>query len=83
MQSSERNHRIDLLRIVSMCMILMLHANGHGGGIGKYEFGTMGYTLLWLVESACIVGVNEFVLITGYYGTVTKFKVSKLLAFYL
>ena len=53
------------------------------GGIGKYEFGTMGYTLLWFVESACIVGVNEFVLITGYYGTGAKFKVSKLVVFYL
>ena len=78
---TRRNPNIELLRIVSMFMVLMLHANGHGGVIDQYKFGSLGYTLFWLIESFCMVSVNAFVLITGYYGTTSKFKTSKVLKF--
>lgn len=30
---TDRNRSVEFLRIISMFMILMLHSNGHGGGI--------------------------------------------------
>ena len=81
--SIKRNPNIEYLRIISMFMILMLHSNGHGGVLDNYEYGTFGYVLFWLVESFCMVSVNTFILITGYYGTSSKFKASKLLKFFI
>lgn len=54
-----------------------------GGVLNHYEYGTMGYNLFWLIESFCMVSVNAFVLITGYYGIKSNFRLSRVLRFYL
>ena len=53
------------------------------GGLHTYEYGSFGYYLFWLIESICMVSVNAFVLITGYYGIKSRFKLSRIIRFYL
>lgn len=71
----ERQSNMELLRIISMMMILVIHANQ---GIGTF-FSQQGsnYTIEMiraLVHCACIIGVNTFVLISGWFGIRASFK---------
>ena len=64
---AERNYSIDLLKCISMLMVIVLHINHYGLKDDEYNaFGVIGITSA-LGQSFCIVGVNIFVLITGYY----------------
>ena len=70
----QRKSNMELLRIISMFMILLLHANFYTfkapTDIGVQSF------LRIATQSATIIGVNLFVLITGYFGT--SFKLTKI-----
>ena len=79
-----RNSNIELLRIVSMLMVVVLHFNNYGANTGIVnmpEVLTERLTWGFLVESLCLVAVNCFVLISGYFSI--KLKVRSLLKFYL
>lgn len=76
----ERFANIDILRIISILMVLTLHALGHGGILFSYNFYTMEYQIFWLVESLCMVAVNCFILITGYLMVNSTFKASRLIS---
>lgn len=69
-----RQTNIELLRMVSMFMILLLHANVFTFGWPEGDFTTKLFRLS--AESFTIIAVNVFVLITGYLGT--SFKLSKI-----
>lgn len=77
----ERYYSIDLLRILSMFMIVCLHSMSHGG---MYEIsnglGGVNFCSVWfhLEESICILGVDVFVLISGYFLVNQQFRLSKL-----
>lgn len=66
MVTKERNYGIDLLRIVSMFMVVVLHVLGHGGILEV----TLGLTIkgevAWFIEIACYCAVNCYALISGY-----------------
>ena len=66
---NKRNSSFELLRIVSMLMIIGLHYfNGNmGGGLQYIPNGHFNYYIMYFLESSCIVGVGSFVLITGYF----------------
>ena len=75
----ERNYALDLLRILSMLMIVFLHSNSHGGLFYPPESGLDGYVILsWAVEALCIVSVNVFVLISGYFLCEQSFRLSRV-----
>lgn len=69
-----RDSNIELLRIVSMLMILTLHSRfeyiqaSYDGVINANHF------CKFLFEALSIVGVNLFVLISGYFGIQIKLK---------
>lgn len=79
-----RNGNIELLRVISMLMIVTLHYLLLGG-ILSFITPSDGvvYYLAWCVESVCYVSVNCFVLISGYFLCTAEFKVSRLLSFAL
>ena len=69
---------MELLRIVSMMMVLAVHIDGASLGFPRLE-GNVGaatgrdvWILLW--ESFTIIGVNCFTLISGYFGINLKWK---------
>lgn len=76
--NTERNYGIDLLRIVSMLMVVILHINGQGGLLKAAEIYTPQYYVIWFIEVAVFCGVNCYGLISGYVGADSKFKFSSL-----
>lgn len=75
---NKRNVGLDFLRIVSMLMIVMLHYLGKGGALSTV-YGTSNNYISWIIEAFCIVAVNCYVYITGYFLVNSKFKIKKIL----
>lgn len=80
-----RQSNIELLRIISMFFILIVHFDGAALGLPHImtldnvcDFGVFSKEI---IESIAIIGVNCFVLISGYFGI--KFSVKGLLDFWL
>ena len=74
-----RNYNLDLLRIISMLMIITVHYCTHGyyirtaGSIGSKS------PMLWQIYSLCYCAVNIYVLISGYFLCKSEFKWKKVL----
>lgn len=79
----ERNYGIDLLRIVSMFMIVILHTLGHGRVIKSAVPMSAQYNAGWLLECAAFCAVNCFALVSGYVGLRSRFKLSGIAALWL
>ena len=79
----QRNYGIDLLRIVSMFMIVTLHSLGHGGALSGAEKMTANYMILWLLECGAYCAVNCFALVSGYVGLGSRFKLSGIVLLWL
>lgn len=64
-----RQSNFELLRIISCFMIIVLHyLNGSmGGALSNVVKSSLNYYVAHTVESLCIVGVNCFILISGYF----------------
>lgn len=74
----ERKSNLELLRIILIIMVLVLHYLGIGGVRNNSDGVTL--FLLNFTESICIVSVNVFVIITGYFMVSKNFiKISKIL----
>ncbi|MDE7304066.1 MAG: acyltransferase family protein [Oscillospiraceae bacterium] len=57
---------IDMLKITSMLMILILHIFLNGGILYRLEIGSAEYAAGWFIESVCYCAVNCYAIITGY-----------------
>ena len=80
---TKRKTNIELLRIISMFMIVVYHYCCHGYLIR--EVGTAGYNtpILWLIYTFCYSAVNIYVLISGYFLCKSEFKWKKVLKIYI
>lgn len=79
----ERKYGFDLLRIVSMLFIVTLHYLGVGGAFyniydGYLPTNAANYIIASIFEALSIVGVNCFVLISGYFLSRGKYKAKKI-----
>jgi hypothetical protein len=74
-----RNTNIELLRIILMVMIVTLHYLSHGGILDSTPAGSKNYIFVWALETLSYVGVDGFVIISGYYLVGSEFKMRKLL----
>lgn len=86
--SKIRASNFELLRIVLILMVISLHyLNGKMGGAlntKNIALGEFNYYLSRIIESACIIAVNCFVLITGYFMcNKKKIKIGKILDLFL
>jgi len=66
-----RDSNMELLRIVAMLLVLVTHADFKALstlGIDDYDLNATSVILRFLTESASIIAVNVFVLLTGWYG---------------
>lgn len=73
---------MELLRIVSMLMILTLHYFGNGGVLQTVNQDTISGHAVWLIEAICYVSVNCYMMLTGFYQWKARFRWSKLLSLY-
>ena len=81
MAEKKRLANLELLRCVAMLMVVVLHYLGKGGLLPELtaeSFGTAG-TAAWLLEAFCIVAVNVYMFISGYFLCTSHFKLSRLL----
>lgn len=77
----ERNASIDLLKIISMLMVIVLHATQYGIANADIIPFSVPYYVSYVSRSFSIVAVNVFILISGYFlckQTVTLKKIFKL-----
>lgn len=72
-----RNSNLELLRIVSMILIIMHHYVVHGQF--EWEMTTVNKIMLDVLSLGGKLGVNCFVLITGYFMVQSKMNIKKLI----
>lgn len=80
-----RMANLELLRCIAMMMVVVLHYLGKGNlltALDGADMGAAGYTA-WLLESFCIVAVNVYMLISGYFLCTSSFKLSRLIGLWL
>lgn len=81
--TTERNLNFELLRIIAMFMVVMLHVNWFGGLLNGYKPDLYPFPFLIcnFFEFFCIIAVNLYVLISGYFlsGKSSPFKLEKAL----
>lgn len=77
------NRGIELLRIISMYMVVVLHCLGHGGILKNTGFLTVNNNIAWFLEILCYGAVNIFGLISGYVCLDTKIKYKRIMSLYL
>lgn len=80
---NSRNYGIDLLRIISMLMIVTLHVLGQGGILKSTIPMSTNYEVAWFLEMLCYGAVNCYGLISGYVGCNSKFKYSNIVYLWL
>ena len=77
-----RDSQIELLRIIAMVMMLILHANFLGIRVPEYVDFLQDSVNAWSrmgIEAFCIVAVDVFVLISGWYGI--QFRKCRLVSY--
>lgn len=75
----DRNYGIDLLRLISMFMVVILHVLGNGGILASTTNLSLKGEVYWALEILCYGAVNIYAIISGYVGYKTKHKVSHLI----
>lgn len=78
-KGNEKNIGIELFRIVSMLMIIVLHINLCGGLMGRFGTVNASYSTLWFGECSCFACVNCFAIISGYVMVDRKMKLYKII----
>ncbi len=72
-----RDSNIELLRILTICGVVMLHYNAYEA-FPRVEQGSVNFFILYALEALFICSVNLFVLISGYFSCLSgKRKVIK------
>lgn len=77
----KRSVNYEWLRILCMLMIVMLHllGNGHGNVLSKTIPFSAVYYVTWTIEAFCVVAVNCYVLISGYFLVESRFSWGRVL----
>lgn len=78
-----RNYGIDLLRILSMYMVVVLHVLGCGGILDNCEKFSFNYYIAWFLETSAYCAVDVFAMISGYVMVNIKFNGFKMLPLWL
>lgn len=82
-RDAKRQANFELLRIVAMFMIISLHYLVKGGAAMPFPFAAKEHpvgVLAWLIESFCIVAVNCYVLISGYFCVESAWKPGRVVS---
>lgn len=80
---TERNYGIDLLRIVSMYMVVVLHLIGGDTILEYFSLCSLEYELAWLLELIAFPAVNCYALISGYVAIEAKQRYSSIAILWL
>ncbi len=78
-----RNIGIEVLRTVSMCMVVFLHVLNFGIHYMNLQPFTLNWFAGWFLEGACYCAVNIYAMISGYVMVNSKRKVNRLVGLWL
>lgn len=79
----KRNIGIDLLRILSMYMVMTLHTMSNGGFLLVHRVNTVHTQVIFLLTFLNIVAVDLFAIISGYVGLNSHHKTSRIIDLWL
>lgn len=74
----ERNYGLDFLRVFSMLLVVVVHVLGQGGILDSAVPGSANYWVAWFMEGASICCVDCFALISGFFLSAKKTKISTI-----
>ncbi len=74
---------IDVLKLFSMLLVLILHILGQGGVLNATKAPDTNYWVAWLLEIFAYCAVNCFAMATGYLMVGKKFKYRKIVPLWL
>ncbi|MCH5249257.1 MAG: acyltransferase [Lachnospiraceae bacterium] len=77
---SKRQTNFELLRIVAMLMIITLHYIVKGFVVTNDADRTLMFYAMRLIEAFCIVAVNCYVLISGYFLVESEWKAGRIIS---
>lgn len=80
---TQRSAGLDLLRIVSMVLVVVLHLLGRGGVLQSVQPGTANYALAWAFETAAYCAVDCYALLSGYLLCRSRCRPHGLIALWL
>ncbi|MBQ8000426.1 MAG: acyltransferase [Ruminococcus sp.] len=75
----KRNYGIDLLRIISMFLVVCMHVLGKENILDNLTNGTWLYYSVWLLYTLAYPAVNCYALISGYVGYTSHHKYSNII----
>lgn len=82
-EKEERNMGVELFRVVSMMLVVMLHVLGHGGVYSHADFLSDNYKVAWFLETLAYCSVNCYALISGYANVKSSFKFRRIVYLWL
>lgn len=75
----DRNVGIEVLRVVSMFMVVFLHVLNHGIDYPKLKLFSINWFFGWFIEALCYCAVNIYAMISGYVMVNSKTRVARLI----
>lgn len=82
LKNQSRNIGIDLLRIISMLMVVILHIVGLGI-LSNPVIAQENYLVTWWIKAMVFCAVNCYALISGYVGIYSDFRYYKIVILWL
>lgn len=76
---NKKDMRYEFLRSVAMLLIILLHFLSHGGVNQNLDYGNFDYIFFSIMRTLGYLGVNCFVLISGYFLYKSAFRFSKVM----
>lgn len=83
MERTTRHYGLDLLKIISMGMIVVHHMLTHGGLLFAFPDGSSTLKAVQLLNMLFFCAANVYALISGYVLSVKRFRLSRLLELWL
>ena len=83
LKPSGRNYGLDLLRMVSMFMIVNLHVLGQGGAMVRILGAESSYYAAWFLETCAYCAVDCYGVLSGYVGVKGKPRLGRFLELWL
>ncbi len=75
-----RKTNIEIMRIISMCMIIAMHYMTKGMHIPKLsEDVSLHNVVFWVVYAFCLSSVNAYVFISGYFAVDSKWHIGRII----
>lgn len=79
MQKKSRNYGIDLVKILSMFLVICGHINMQGGVISAEQYGSVGYYCTSYFYTLELCAVDCFVIVSGYVSCKSRFSLSRII----